>query len=182
MKLWTQTTAAGLVALAATQAATAQEAQCFQNGHYLVIAQERSESVGTDFIIRPPARGKIKCEFVPAQGDLLLDDRDEALWYAGLAGHYLALTRSTGPDGDVVIYDIATQTVVVDVPADDDLAVDEDGIIYWERVAQGTAENCPEFAEYDANGLGAVIAEERVFEVSSGAITASGDNRCSATQ
>lgn len=162
--------------------AQAQEAQCFQNEQFLVIAQERTDDVGTDFLVRAPAKGKIKCEFVEAEGDFSIGNPDDPLWYAGLAGKYLALTRSTGPDGDVVIYDLDSRSKVVDVAADDDLAVDEDRVVYWERVAEGTDKTCPEFAEYQANGLGAVIAEERVFDATTGEIAKTGESRCSATQ
>lgn len=182
MKAWTLLIGSAFFSLSATQASQAQEAQCFQNGDYLVVAQERSEDVGSDILVRAPATGKIKCALEPAEGDFVLDTADEALWYAGLAGKYLALTRSTGPDGDIVVYDLSTRAVVIDVPADDDLLIDEDRIVYWERVAAASADTCPEFAEYEANGFGAVIAEERVLDVHTGEIGASGESRCSATQ
>lgn len=162
--------------------AHAQEAQCFQNEHYLVIAQERVDDVGTDFLVRAPATGKIACQFEQAEGDFVIGSPADPLWYGGLAGRYLALTRSTGPDGDVVIYNLDARTVVVDVRADDDLTVEPERIVFWRRIADGTEQSCPEFAEYQANGLGAVIAEETVLDVATGAIAKTGESRCSATQ
>lgn len=162
--------------------ALAQEAQCFQNENFLVIAQERSEDVGMNILARAPARGKIKCEYVERSGDFLVNPDGDALWYRGLAGNYLALTRSTGPDGDIVIYDLSAQRPILDEPADDEVAVTDEAITFWQRTRPGTAKNCPEFEEYSANAMGAVIAEERVLDIASGQITATGEKRCTATQ
>jgi hypothetical protein len=159
-------------ALALTIApALAQEAQCFQNDSFLVIAKERAEDVGMDILVRAPARGKIKCEYAEHQGDFIVNPDG-----------YLVLTRSTGPDGDVVIYDLATRQVVVDEPADAEVTVSDDAVTFWQRTKQGTAKNCREFDEYSSNGLGAVIAEERVLDVASGEIKATGEKHCSPTQ
>lgn len=162
--------------------ALAQEALCFQNESFLVIAQERTEDVGMDILARAPARGKIKCEYAEREGDFVVNPDGEPLWYQGLAGHYLVLTRSTGPDGDIVIYDLADRTLFLDEPADDEVTIGDDAVTFWQRTKAGTAKNCPEFGEYTANGLGAIIAEEQVLDIASGAITATGKKRCSATQ
>lgn len=170
-------------ALALTIApAFAQEAQCFQNDSFLVIAKDRAEDVGMDILVRAPARGKIKCEYAEHQGDFIVNPDGDALWLQGLAGNYLVLTRSTGPDGDVVIYDLTTEQVVVDEPADTEVTVADDAVTFWQRTKQGTAKNCREFEEYSSNGLGAVIAEERVLDVASGEIKATGAKHCSPTQ
>lgn len=175
--------AAVLLSFAALPA-SAQEAQCFQNDHYLVIAQERVGEVGTDFIVRPPARGKIACRFETQDGDVRIGEFDDPLYYVGLAGPYLVLSRSTGPDGNVVIYDLDSGAFepVVDVRADDDVLIDQDRVVFWERTVEGTADNCAEFAQYSANDFGAVIAEERIFDAVTGDVTSTGATHCSQTQ
>lgn len=167
----------------ATVPAMANEAECFQNESHLVIFQDRVDEVGAEFIIRPPAHGKIACLFEPQHGDILVGGLDDPLHYLALMGDYLALTRSTGPDGDLVIYDLGgdTGTPVIDVPADDDVTM-TDAITYWERTGEATAANCPRYDEYMGYGFGAVIAEERVFDPATGAVTATGERRCSSTQ
>ncbi|MBJ3783974.1 hypothetical protein [Devosia sediminis] len=164
--------------------ALSQEAQCFQNEDYLVIAQERVAEVGTDFIIRPPARGKIACVFATQDGDVRIGEPEDPIYYRGLAGPYLVLERSTGPDGSLVIYDLDAGAFapIIDVPADDDVLVDDQQVVYWERTDQGTAENCPDFAEHQSAGFGSVISEQRVFEVATGTISASGEWHCTNTQ
>jgi hypothetical protein len=162
----------------------AQEAQCFQNEHYLVIAQQRIDAVGSDFIIRPPAQGKIACTFETRDGDIRIGEADDPLHFAGQAGPYLVLSRSTGPDGDLVIYDLDAGGFepVVDVPADDEVTIDDQQVTYWERTDQGTADNCPDFAEHQSYGFGSVISEQRTFDVATGTISASGEWHCTNTQ
>ncbi|KQT44878.1 hypothetical protein ASG47_15750 [Devosia sp. Leaf420] len=80
--------------------AMAQEAQCFQNDQFLVIAQDRTDSAGMEILARAPARGKIKCEYVERETDFVINPLGQAgwpdgqpLWFEGLAGKYLVLTR-----------------------------------------------------------------------------------------
>lgn len=164
--------------------ASAWELECYQNENYLVIAQERTDEVGADFLIRQPARGKFACAFEEQPGDARIGAPDDPLHYNALVGTFLVLDRSTGPDGDLVIYDLSEKPParVIDVPADSEVTIEDGRITYWERVADGNAENCSEYAEYSKAGLGAVIAEGRVFDTASGAATATRKKRCSATQ
>jgi hypothetical protein len=171
------------LALAAAPAA-AQQAQCFQNDQYLVIAQERLDEVGTDFIIRPPAKGKIACVYAEREGDRLLGEPEDPLHFEGLAGPYLVLTRSTGPQGDLVIYDLAgdLHTPLLDVRAEDEIAITEDSITYWQQAIRGTAVNCSSFDENTGYGLGSMVYEERVLDLAALTLTATGNTRCSSTQ
>lgn len=162
--------------------ALAEEAQCFQNDQFLVIAQERSEDVGTDILVREPAKGKIACVYAEQPGDYVVNPDGEPLWYEGLMGKYLVMTRSTGPDGNLVIRDLETQDLVLDEWVDDDVVLSSTEVTFWQRFEDGNADTCPEYAEYTANGLGAVIAHEQVFDSERGTITATGAERCSATQ
>ena len=172
-----------LAFIATALPALSQEAQCFQNEHYLVIAQQRVAEVGTDFIIRPPAKGKIACSFETRDGDIRIGEFEDPIYYRGLAGPYLVLDRSTGPDGELVIYDLDAGAFepIVDVPVDDEILIDDRHILYWERTDEGTAENCPDFAEHQSQGFGSVISEERVFDVATATISASGEWHCTNT-
>jgi hypothetical protein len=162
----------------------AQEAECYQNETYLVIEQARVDEVGSDFLVRPAATGKIACTFAPEADDIRIGAIGDPLHFAGLAGSYLVLERSTGPDGDVVIYDLeagATEPVI-DVQADSTLEISDERVVYWERVEPGTAENCPSFAENSSYFFGSVIAAETVFDVATGTATRTGETHCSSTQ
>lgn len=176
--------AATVVLALAASPAVAQQAQCFQNDQYLVIAQERLDEVGTDFIIRPPAKGKIACVYEQREGDRLLGEPEDPLHFEGLAGPYLVLTRSTGPQGDLVIYDLAGDlyTPLLDVRAEDEVAITEDSITYWQQAIRGTAVNCPSFDENTGYGLGSMVYEERVLDLAALTLMATGNTRCSSTQ
>ena len=175
--------AAGAASLALATPAFAQDAECYQNDSYFVIGQQRTDEVGTSFIVKTlDGAAAPACSFEAGADDFVLDDVTDPLWYAGLAGKYLVLTRSTGPDGDVVIYDLASRKAVVDKPADDEVIVDDAMVMYWERTGEATAQSCPEFAENEANGLGSVIAEEAMLDVATGEISKTGETRCSSTQ
>ena len=160
------------------------EAECYQNEHYLVIGQQRVDELGTDFIIRQPVRGKINCLYEIADDDRILSKTDDWVYFVGLAGHYLVLNRSSGPDGDLVIYDLDgdLSTPEIDVRADDEIDVRGDEVTYWKRTEPGNTENCQEFAQYSSFDFGAVIAEETVFNAATGQTRSTGKKHCSQTQ
>ena len=183
MKLLALLITATLAALTANPA-LGQEAQCFQNENYLVIAQARTDEVGTDFIIRPPATGKIACLYEQRDGDILLGSPDDPLWYEALLGNYLVLTRSTGPQGDLVVYDLTTDlyTPLLDVRALDEITITDQTITYWQKLILGTAANCPQFAENTGYGLGSMIYEKRILDLATVTVAATGETRCASTQ
>jgi hypothetical protein len=160
------------------------EAECYQNEHYLVIGQQRVDELGTDFIIREPAKGKINCLYEIADNDRVLSKTDDWVYYVGLARQFLVLNRSSGPDGNIVIYDLDGDLAapVIDVGADDEIGVAGDQVTYWERTEPGNVQNCPEFAQYSSFDLGAVIAEEMIFDAATGQANPTGQKHCSQTQ
>lgn len=155
---------------------------CVQNETALIIAEERPEDVGMNILARAPAKGKIRCEYVEQEGDWIIGQIDDPLYYQDLVGKYLVLTRSTGPDDNLVIFDLDDQSVVVDEWVGDGFLVSETDVTFWPRFEDGNAENCPEFEEYTSYGFGASIAREQVLDFATGTITATGEERCSATQ
>ena len=176
--------AAALLAFG-TAPALAQQAQCFQNEQFLVVGKDKTDEVGSTFLIRAPVKGKIACEYSERAGDMMIGGVDDPLHFEGLAGRYLVLFRSTGPDGDVVIYDLENldpMTPYIDIAADDELTITDSAVTYWARKQAGTAENCPQFAEAESMGMGTVIADEVILDVASGDVAATGQSRCSTTQ
>lgn len=180
MKFWT----IAALFLGLSTAPALAEAECYQSDQFLVIAQERTDDVGADFIIREPAKGKIACVFEEREGDGLIGSPDDPLHFEGLVGKYLVLTRSTGPQGQLVIYDLATDlyTPLLDAGALDDIAITDDSVTYWQQVIRGTEENCPTFAENTGYGLGSMIYEERVLDFASVTVAATGETTCASTQ
>lgn len=172
------------LALLATPA-LAQEAQCFQNDRFLVIGQPYNYEPGSQFIARAANPASMVCDFRVQPRDMLIGTPGDPLQYRGLTGRYLVLTRSAGPDGNVVIYDLENHdptSPYIDIAADDQLTIDDRRVVYWARQQEGTAENCPQFAEARSLGMGTVIANEVVLDVQTGDVTRTGMSRCSMTQ
>jgi len=171
--------ALGLLVFART--AAAQEAVCYSSPTFVVAALENTENAGTRFSILPAgAAGSDTCRFDP-DGNYVIGDGEDPIWFAALAGNMLVLSRSTGPQGDLVVHDLASRKVVLEVPADD-FTADPKGISFWERTEEANAANCPDFAKHQANGLGAVTSLESRFDFASSAVTRTGKSRCDPTQ
>lgn len=161
----------------------AAEVECHSNQFFHVAVKPFDDEPGAQFAITAlkEKTAPETCAFEAAKADFVLGERGDALWFHGQAGKYLILQRSTGPQGNLVVYDLTTRKPVLDVPADD-FAVDGNGLGYWERSGQATAKNCPSFKENEANGLGSVISVHKIFDLSSQTISKSGEKRCDAVQ
>jgi len=169
--------------LAAIPSVLAVEPECHANDKYVVIGLEKSDDVGTDFLVRNKATPamKVACKFKPADGDFAVGGPDEPLWFEALEGDHLVLTRSTGPQGMLVVFNLADRASVLDVDAED-VVVDPEGINFWQPTEPGTAENCEQFAENETNGLGSVIQVASRFDFATDAVTTGTETRCSVTQ
>lgn len=172
--------ASAIFALAAFFAgsSSASEVECHQSKEFVVAVQELDDAPGTRIAVLP---AHAKCKFDEQKALFTIGSEDDSLWFEELIGKYLVLSRSTGPQGDLVVYDLTKKAPVLDVPSDD-FEVYDGGILYWERVAIGTSRNCPQFSEYENDGFGAAIVENKRFNFSSAAIENFGEKRCDATQ
>lgn len=172
--------ASAVFALAAFFAvpASASAVECHKNKEFVVAVQEYEEFPGSRFAILPAGS---KCAFDKHKALFTIGSEEDPLWFEELIDHYLVLSRSTGPQGDLVVYNLARKVSVLDVPSDV-FEVYDDGIFYWERISEGTPQNCPQFAEYERNGLDAAIVENKRFNFSSATVETFGEKRCDATQ
>ncbi len=172
--------ATSLFALASP--AFADEARCFANAQFLVIAQERTESAGTDILARTTG-AIMPCTYSVADGDVMIGDAEDPLWFNALAGQYLILERSTGPEGNLVIYDLTRpEKPVLDLPAESHPIVLPQDVIFWAFDGEASVENCPGIAENTANGLGTMVTAETVFSLLDASLALTGRTRCVATQ
>lgn len=170
-----------MMVLGAASPALAADARCYANADYLVIAQERTDDLGTDILVRRDGT-IMPCSYEVRQGDVIIGEGDW-LWFEALEGHHIVMSRSSGPDGNIVIYDLASpEHPVLDVPAEAHPIVLPQDVIFWERTSEGDAETCPNYEQNTANGLGTAVAEETVFSLLDQSITRTGNMRCVATQ
>lgn len=159
------------------------EPQCHANERYHVAAKPLPDDAGNTFAVTRLAKSAAPstCAFNAAKADLVIGKAGDPLWYDQLAGDILILTRSTGPQGDLVIYDLKTGQTALDVPSDE-YEVKGSTLTFWQRAGRATAKNCPGFAENQANGLGSMTAVEKTFDLKSKAVTATGASKCIAVQ
>ena len=171
--------ACGCVSLSSASLA---EPQCYSNDRYHVAVRPYPEDAGNQFAVTKLGGAAPKdCVFDEAKADLVIGKVGDPLWYAELAGENLILSRSTGPQGDLVVYDLTSGKAVLDVPADE-YELKGNGLSFWERTAEATADNCPDFAENQANGLGSVTAVRKTIDLGSKAIAETGESKCVAVQ
>lgn len=168
--------------LSLTSPALADGARCYANADFLVIAEERMESAGTNIVVR--TEGAIMpCTYAVTEGDIVIGSEDEPLWFEALEGKHLVLRRSTGPEGNLVIYDLTRpEEPVLDVPAESHPIILPQDVIFWAFDAPGTAETCPAYSENTANGLGSMVTAETTYSFIDGSLAQTGDTRCIATQ
>ncbi|MBL0371404.1 hypothetical protein JJB09_05130 [Rhizobium sp. KVB221] len=176
--------ASTLAAVIGTSCPTqAGEVECHANKEYHVAVQSYDEDAGSRLAVTA-LKGKKKsarCTFDASKADLLIGEQGDPLWFDKLAGKFLILRRSTGPQGDLVVYDLESRKPVLDVPADD-YELSGNRLSFWQRERQATAKDCPTFAENQANGLGSVISVRKTLDTKTLKVAATTEQRCDATQ
>lgn len=171
--------ACGCVSLSSASLA---EPQCHSNDRYHIVMQPYADDAGNQFAVtKLKDAAPSACIFDAAKADLVIGKVGDPLWYAELSGDSLILSRSTGPQGDLVVYDLTSGKPVLDVPADE-YELTGAKLSFWERVGQATAETCPSLAQNEANGLGSVIATRKTFDLATQAVTETGESKCVAVQ
>lgn len=164
--------------------ASAQGLECHSNKEYLVAAQAyKDNEAGMQFAITG-LRGKKMprgCVFDAARADFIIGKPGEPLWFGQQVGKLLILTRSTGPQGDLVIHDLSARKAVLDVPSDD-YTVQGHQVIFWQRTSPGTRMNCPAFEQNRKDGLGSMLVIRKIFNTRSLVVHATGERRCDAVQ
>lgn len=162
--------------------ASAQVAGCDSVERYHVSAIERSDDLGTMFAVKVRKPGDTSpCDITETTADFIVGTVGDPLWLEALTPRYLVMSRSSGPQGDVAIFDLEGRSYVVDSPGAD-IAVDAAGVTFWEMLEPATPENCPQLAEYEAEGFGAVLAVETRLDFATGQVGPTGPTRCDPTQ
>lgn len=175
--------AVGLPLLCVTLTAASQaEPQCHSNDRYQVVALPYADDAGNRFAVTHlDGSAPTACVFDESKADLVIGRQGDPLWFAELADSSLILSRSTGPEGDLVVYDLASGKPILDVPADD-YELKGSAISFWQRTDRATADNCPGFAENAANGFGSVTSVLKVLDLGTKTVTATGESKCVAVQ
>jgi len=162
--------------------AAAQEVECHSSDSYRVAVKLYGEEPGAQIAVTAIEPGAAStCRFDADEADDVIGERGDPLWFYALEGNILVLSRSTGPQGDVVVHDLDEGTVLLDAPSDA-FEVSGGKLVFWERTVEGTPDTCPGFAEFQANGFGTVITVEKALDFADGSVTATGASRCDGKQ
>jgi hypothetical protein len=153
---------------------------CYSSDDYSVAVLENANAVGARFAVSAVGEGGT-CRFDESGPAQIIGDGQDPLWFSDLQGKFLILSRSTGPQGDLVVYDLQSGVSVLDVPSDDFEAYPT-GVSYWQRTATATPQNCPDYATLTGQGLGAAIVERAHYDFASGTIDRSHEQRCDPVQ
>lgn len=158
------------------------EPQCEVSANWRVVATELGDAPGMVMDVnKRDAAGLPDCKTKDVKPDFTVGGPDQALWLTNLFGDFLVMARSTGPIGRVVVQNLTDRTIAVDAVSDDSQA-DSWGVTYWEQKEAGTADNCPQLAEYKEQSFGAVIAHEIRYDFATKTSLTSGKTNCEPTQ
>ena len=155
---------------------------CEVSANWRVILTELGDVPGMMMDVnKRDTSGQPDCATKNVKADFTVGGPDQVLWFTALSQDYLVMARSTGPVGSVVIQNLNDKTIILDVVSDDSQA-DSWGVTYWEHKEAGTAENCPQFAEYKDQGFGAVMAHEMRYDFATRTSLVSGKVNCEPAQ
>lgn len=170
-----------LLALAGT--ASAQGVECHASSEFFIAEKAHADDVGSQFAVTALA-GKPKptrCAFDAKKATFVIGKPGDPLHFENHADALLILSRSTGPQGDLVVYDLKARKAVLDVPSDD-YALEGDRITFWQRTVEATRKNCKTFAENQKNGFLSMISVQKVFDIKAGTVKDLGKSRCDSVQ
>lgn len=156
---------------------------CHDDGRYRVIARPAA-SVGTDFLVKQLGRGRSipACKYLPREGDLEIRN-ESAEYFLGLEGAFLILDSGTAPEPrGLIVWDLAKRQKVFTGSYSGPVAIDGDGIDFWQPSGEATEANCPQAAAWRAQGLGAGLEVRTRLAFADMKPVASSETRCSARQ
>ncbi|SHE77815.1 hypothetical protein SAMN02745157_0916 [Kaistia soli DSM 19436] len=159
--------------------------KCTSNASFLIVEVPHGEDVGNTYLVRDnTASPKPVCSTKKLKTDLVIGSRDDAFYLLKLVGNYFLIDAGTGPDRDLLIYDLASKKEVFSGGySDDDIKIDSAKAVFWTGSAEKpTKKNCKDLASIQKNGLTPVIEQLVTFDFTSGTLTKSNSLRCSAEQ
>jgi hypothetical protein len=123
------------------------------------------------------------CAYDVAAGDFQTPSSSPDFFLA-FAGNFLVIDSGTGPEPrGLVVYDLVTRGRVFVDSYSSLVSVATNTINYWSPMnATPTGANCPQFSEYQKDGLGMVIEEYITLKLPNFTKMGSGQYRCSPTQ
>ncbi|HUC02262.1 MAG TPA: hypothetical protein VMA75_05225 [Candidatus Paceibacterota bacterium] len=157
---------------------------CMESPDYFVVDNGPQEP-GLDVIAKHKTSPDetFPCADVTASSDVVVQN-DLPEFVLGVTQRFLVIDSGTAPPPrGLIIYDLDAQTSTFSDTYAAPIDIATDTVTYWEATKQApTAANCPDLAQYSADGLGAVIESHVTLDLSTMATTSLGAYQCEPTQ
>lgn len=164
---------------------SASDVECHDGSAYAIVTRSRDGEVGQDILIKKKSSSSStpQCVYQKEDGDIELAE-DGPTYALALIGEYLLLDSGTAPfPRGLAVYDISKQKEVYTDRYNGPTEAGEHSYTYWQPVdTKPTATNCPELAQWEANGLGAGIERHVTLDLSTLKVQDLGEMRCSGRQ
>ena len=165
--------------------------ECHENDTYFVIEGNRAGAdVGTDHLVKYKVtkNQQFECTYTVGEGDFEIKN-GSAEYFLALENDFLILDSGTGPSPrGLIVYDLTKRSKVfsdmyVRVDSTNPVSVHDNEIEYWAKTSEEvTADNCPELAMHEKDGLGSVIASHTRLNLLGMTKEELGERRCVAVQ
>lgn len=163
---------------------TAANITCMQSPEYFVVVNGPQEP-GLDVIAKHKTSPDetFPCADVAAAGDVVVQN-DLPEFVLGVAQQFLVIDSGTAPPPrGLIVYDLDAQTSTFTDTYSPPIDIATDTVTYWEATKQApTTANCPDLAQYSADGLGAVIESHVSLDLDTMAVTPLGAHQCEPVQ
>lgn len=176
-----------LFLLAGSVAASAQPAagtvSCHAGGDFVVVAREKTDEAGSEFLVRRAPARPGPCTFKPEAGDYRIGGA-EPYHFLGLGRHHLVLTASTGPAADLVIFDLAARKRVLSqrMTETSEPKLEGDTVSFTLRVGPGDPKSCKDWARFKKDGGSGEIGAPATFDLASGKMARGAGTVCTYAQ
>lgn len=159
---------------------------CHDTPLYYVVQKQKADSVGTDILVKykKSEEEEVACSYKVGQGDYEIANGDGAQYLYAITNNFLITDNGTAPDPrGLVVFDLNKRKEIFTDQYSKPLNVDGTTVTYWATSKKTpTAENCPDLASYQSNGLTAAIETEVSVEISTLTKKDLGKERCAARQ
>jgi hypothetical protein len=160
------------------------EENCVSNNKYFVISKNKTDSVGTNILIKYKSspNQNLSCDYLYSDGDFKIEG--DAEYIMALENNFLILDSGTGPDPrGLIVYDLNLRKKIYEGSYSKPVDVQNNTVNYWAETTKiATEQNCPELKTWQNGGLEAAIDARVSLNLITLIKKESGEYRCSSRQ
>jgi hypothetical protein len=158
--------------------------ECFDAPRHFVVARERVDDVGTDFLIRPrgSAAARPPCIWAPDAATWELPN-ETAEYLLAVRGDLLILDSGTAPDPrGLIVWDLAQRRRLLQDTYSGPIEVRWEYAQFWQESGAATRQNCPQLERLRDQGLGAALEQRARLDFATMRIERLDETRCAPRQ